>query len=304
MLELKQKQQQQQNKSWRFFWILDRLIFWYIYLFLNSISHQKLIFHLLSKNPSSTKHTSVQLTVIQEKQKRCHKSWTEPFVQYYFGLFFFSFCISPSSGFSRSHRFGASSTRPAHTLTPTWSTHHHLRPSSWQHTRSSLCLLRGFIIDLLCVSDHLCDSTWPVCTLSLRPLLAGSSPFLVFTPLPLFPSQPLQAFMEMAVSIKAFIKAPPSSFCLPMENFTAAFRCFPVMLSISTAEVSYFLLTWVHFESWEDCNQNDKEPVSVNENTLITLSAGVFFFPSQFHKNLWKHTLQELKDGLEVLFSL
>lgn len=67
----------------------------HLFIFLISISHQKLIFHLLSKNPSSRKHTSFQLTVIQEKQKRCHKSSTEPFVQYYFGLFFFLFLYFP-----------------------------------------------------------------------------------------------------------------------------------------------------------------------------------------------------------------
>lgn len=47
-----------------------------------------------------------------------------------------------------------------------------------------------------------------------------------------------------------------------------------------------FLLTWVHFESWVR-NQNDKEPVSVNENTLIILSVGInqcFFPPHCFTK--------------------
>lgn len=72
---------QTQATTKKFFGGSSGFIFWCIYSFLNSISRQKLILHLLSKNPPCTKQTGFQLTVIQEKQKRCRKSLTEAFVQ-------------------------------------------------------------------------------------------------------------------------------------------------------------------------------------------------------------------------------
>lgn len=138
---------------------INFLLFFYLFHFPSEVNL------LSSKNPSCTKWTIFQLTVIQEQQKRFCKSLTK-------ALICLCFFASPFFWFVPLTHLE----RPARTLTPTGSTQHHLRPSSWQQTPSSLCLLRGFIIDLLCVSDHLCDSTWPVCTLSLWPLLAGLSP--------------------------------------------------------------------------------------------------------------------------------